>query len=199
MVGGQIAALERRPLSTIEPIRKEQAVGRGVFPSIDPAEGEARLAGGWHFARIGGRIENGPRSIRLRLGMIQGQTPRGTRPQPALAVLKNAVGDHGGQSLFSLMADPAPVLEAVDARGGSHPQSAVARGGQLPDPVQLVANRDPGFAVVLQNPVPAASPEFARGQAPKNEYAGFVVTLGGLGRVWEKNGAIKGRPPGRYG
>src|ERR1017187_7851947 len=110
MVGGQIAALERRPLSTIEPVGKEQAAGGGVFPSIDPAEGDARLARGRHFARIGSRIENGSRSIRLRLGMIQGQAPRGTRPQPAVAVLKDAVGDHGGQSLFSLMADPTPVL-----------------------------------------------------------------------------------------
>src|ERR1035438_5163575 len=138
MVSGQIAALERRPFSTIEPVGKEQAADGGVVPPIDPAEGDARLAGGRHFARIGSRIENGPRTIGVRHRMIEDQAASGSRPQPALTVLKDGVGDHGGQSLFSLMADPAPVLEAVDADAGSDPQSAVASGGQLPDAVETV-------------------------------------------------------------
>src|ERR1039458_4186593 len=69
------------------------------------------------------------------------------------------------------MADPTPVLKAVDAQGGSHPWGAVARGDQLPDPVQPAAHRGPGFAVVFQKSVPAAGHQFARRQATQDEDA----------------------------
>ena len=159
--------LERRPASSIEPIRKEQAIGGCLAPFVDPAERDSRLARRRHFAQVGSLIQNRPRSINVRLRMIEDQAARGSRPQSALAVLKDGVGHHRRQALFGLMADPAPVLQAVDARRGSHPKSAVARGGQVPDPVQSRrASRVQDLPSYFRNPSRPPATSSPRGRLP---------------------------------
>ena len=196
MVHRRIVVLKRRPCPAIQANRKEKAVGGGMVPFVDAAEGDSRLARGCDFTQVGGRIQNRARKIRFGLRVIQGQAARRSRPQTSPAVLKDSEGNHRGQALFGLIADPAPILEAVNPRGGSHPHSAVARVGQVPDPVQALAHRGPGLAVVFQEPVPAAGHEFAAGQAAQNEDAGLGVAVADLERIRELAVPIEAAPGG---